>query len=215
MSQVADKAYRELKSRIQGGQFQPGQRLVERSLCDELGMSRTPVREALKILTTEGLVTTRPRRGMVVSKLSAEEVDEIFEFGLVLEAFIASLAAKKADEKRLIVLNNILNDMQNLLSSDDPDKSRYIELDRLFHVQIAAAAANERLTRMLRQTMDNRVLHQAFSHYHTRDCEVSLLQHQTILRAIESGDSEWASSAMRTHILTGRSASHSGETQES
>jgi DNA-binding GntR family transcriptional regulator len=211
MSQVADKAYRELKSRIQGGQFQPGQRLVERSLCDELGMSRTPVREALKILTTEGLVTTRPRRGMVVSELSEEEVDEIFEFGLVLEAFIASLAAKKAGEKQLKELKYILNNMKTLLSSDDPDKSHYIELDRQFHVQIAVSAANERLARMLRQTMDNRVLHQTFSHYRAQDCEVSLLQHQTILRAIESGDREWASSAMRTHILTGRSAGHSSE----
>jgi DNA-binding GntR family transcriptional regulator len=208
MSQVADKAYRELKHRIQGGQLQPGQRLVERSLCAELGMSRTPVREALKILTAEGLVTTRPRRGMLVSELSAEEVGEIFEFGMVLEAFIASLAAKKARQKHIKALNKIIILMINSLASPRPDRSLYMELDRRFHIEIATAAGNKRLAAMLKQTMDNRVLHQTFGHYGEKDCELSLLQHQTILRAIENGDGEWASSAMRTHILTGRAAGH-------
>jgi DNA-binding GntR family transcriptional regulator len=207
MSQVAEKAYRELKESIRRGRLQPGDRLVERTICAELQMSRTPVREALKLLTAEGLVSRRPRRGMVVSKMSEDEVREIFEFGVVLEAFVASLAAKKRDAEHVKKLKKLIKSMDACLSGDAVNKSRYVELDRRFHAEIAAAAGNQRLAGMLQQAMESRVLHQAFSRYGHQDCRQSLEQHRTILRAIQSGDPDWASSAMQTHILTGRAMS--------
>ena len=207
MSEASNKAYEEIKQRIQNGSFQPGDRLVERTLCTELEMSRTPVREALRILTAEGWLTNRPRRGMIVSQISEQEVGELFEFGMVLEAFMASLAAKKASASGVKSLKKLLKSMSAVLSSGKPNRSAYVELDREFHALIATLAGNRRLATMLQSSMNAYVLHQAFSRYSTEEMHLSLQQHKTIVDAIERGDSEWAASAMRTHILSGRANS--------
>lgn len=207
MSAVADRAYREIKTRIQDGSLPPGERLVERSLCAALGMSRTPVREALRVLTAEGWVTSRPRRGMVVAGLSREELEEIFEVGVVLEAFVASLAARKAGGSDLKPLKTLLKEMAAVLDSRAPDRAAYVELDRRLHAEIAGLAGNKRVASLLQAAMDTRALFQAFGRYRDEELQVSLQQHGTIVRAIESGDAEWAASAMRTHILSGRAAS--------
>lgn len=204
MSQVAEKAYQEIRQHIQSGAFRPGHHLVERTLCAELGMSRTPVREALRMLTAEGLVLSRPRRGMVVAHLSTEELEEIFEVGVVLESYIASVATRKNCGKPLPELRKIMKNMERLLSRKRPDVQQYMALDREFHQSIMKLAANPRLEHMLRTAMDTRALNLVFAHYSTVALQRSLNQHETIVRAIECGDAEWAASAMRTHILSGR-----------
>lgn len=211
MSETADRAYREIRSRIRSGLLPPGSRLVERTLCKELGMSRTPVREALRLLAAEGLMENRPNRGMVVSRLSEQELDEVFEVGVVLESFIASLATRKAGDGPVESLRELVREMRQVLQAAKPDRRRYVELDQQFHAAIAALAHNPRLSTMLKTVMDVRVLHQAFSYYSLEHLQRSLQQHETILLAIESGDDDWAASAMRTHILSGRAISHSDE----
>ncbi len=215
MSQVAEKAYQEIREHIQSGAFRPGHRLVERTLCAELGMSRTPVREALRMLTAEGLVLSRPRRGMVVARLSTEELEEIFEVGVVLESYIASVATRKNGGKPLPELRKIMNNMERLLNQQPPDVQQYIAFDREFHQTIMKLAANPRLEHMLRTAMDTRALNLVFAHYSTAALQRSLNQHETIVRAIESGDTEWAASAMRTHILSGRAGGPSDATSHS
>jgi DNA-binding GntR family transcriptional regulator len=211
MSETADRAYREIRDRVRNGLLPPGSRLVERTLCKELGMSRTPVREALRLLAAEGLVESRPNRGMAVARLTEQELDEVFEVGLVLESFIASLATRKAGGRPLEPLRGLLRDMRRVLAARAPDRRRYIELDQQFHSTIAGLAENQRLANMLQTAMDVRVLHQAFSHYSMEHLQRSLQQHETILLAIEGGDDDWAASAMRTHILSGRAISHADE----
>ena len=207
MSEVASRAYQEIRDRIQAGKLRPGDRLVERTLCADLGMSRTPVREALRLLTADGWVTNRPNRGMIVTRLTEEEVSEIFEFGMVLESFMASLAAKKATAKDAGWLQGLLERMENVLSSSETELSSYIELDREFHSGIAQMAGNRRLASMLKSVMGSYVLFQAFKQYGKPDLQLSLQQHRTIARAITHADPEWAASSMRTHILSGRSIS--------
>lgn len=211
MSETADRAYREIRDRIRGGHLPPGRRLVERTLCSELDMSRTPVREALRRLAAEGLVESRPHRGMLVARLSGQEIDEIFEVGLVLESFIASLAARKAGGGPIPSLRRLLDEMRRELAKRDADRRRYVELDQQFHAAIAELARNSRLASMLNTAMDVRVLHQAFSHYSLEHLQRSLRQHETILLAIEVGDDDWAASAMRTHILSGRAVSQADQ----
>jgi DNA-binding GntR family transcriptional regulator len=211
MSETAERAYREIRDRIRGGQLPPGSRLVERTLCTELGMSRTPVREALRLLAAEGVVESRPNRGTVVARLSEQEIDEVFEVGVVLESFMASLAARKAGGQSVPALRKPLEAMREVLAARRPNRRRYVELDQQFHAAIAGLARNPRLANMLKTAMDVRVLHQAFSHYSPGHLQRSLQQHETILLAIESGDADWAASAMQTHILSGRAASQADE----
>ena len=138
---------------------------MERSLCREMGMSRTPVREALRRLAAEGLVESRPHRGMTIPQLSDEELDEVFEVGLVLESYMAALATRKSGGKPVNSLRKLLNGMREALSESPPDRLRYVELDQAFHAAIAELAGNQRLANMLETAMDVRALQQAFSYY--------------------------------------------------
>ena len=92
----SDQAYVSLRERILEGRLKPGTALKERDLCEELNVSRTPIREALRRLSADGLAEVRPRRSIVVSSFGADELTEIFELGIVLESFVAALAATKA-----------------------------------------------------------------------------------------------------------------------
>ena len=202
---TSDRVYRILKDRILNGESKPGERLKERDLVAELGASRTPIREALRQLSSEGLVVTRPRRGIIVADLEPREVDEIFELGVILESFAAKLAAASATEADIDRLKSLLNLMEQALSDEEETAfKRYIQLDREFHDAISIAAQNGRLRAILQQTINLRVLSQTFQQYRREDYRQSLSQHRNIAAAIESRDPEWAESAMRTHTLTGR-----------
>lgn len=203
----SDQAYHALRERILSGLIRPGTALKERDLCDELNISRTPIREALRRLSADGLAEVRPRRSIVVSSFNESEVTEIFELGIVLESFVAGLAAEKATPADVIRLEAILDEMATLLATADPDRAeRYVKLDHAFHDAIAATARNPRISQILRQTMSIRVLANIFEKYDTSDFATSMTQHRTIVGAIASGDPEWAQSAMGNHIRTGRAA---------
>lgn len=209
MSEASDRAYSEIRRAIKCGKLLPGDRLVERTLCAELEMSRTPVREALSRLTAEGVVTRRPHRGMVVAEIKPEELEEIFEVGLLIESYMTRLAASKILDNSLEKLRKILDEMHQALAGSDPDTARYIDLDHQFHQLIATSAGNQRLLALWRSSMDARVLYQAFRHYTTEQLRQSAQQHEALLEALQARDAEWASTAMRHHILTGRATSRS------
>lgn len=207
MSASAEHAYEEIYRRIRGGVIAPGEALIERQLCHELAVSRTPVREALRRLTAEGLAESRPNRSVVVAKLSDRELAEAFEVGVVLESFAAGLAARNAGNNPHESLRSLLIDMRATLAVDQLDLAGYVELDQRFHLALAQLTGNQRLVAMLRSATDLRILSQAFRHYTAAQLERSLRQHEVILEAIESGDEDWAASAMRTHILSGKASS--------
>ena len=204
MSAAAEKAYEYIYQSIRQGLIRPGARLIERQLCHELAVSRTPIREALRRLTAEGLVENRPHRGVIVSQLSDAELAEIFEVGVVLETTVAGVAARNSGRAAQLVLRRLLADMRAVLDQDRVAPTQYVSLDHAFHLAIAESTGNRRLVAMLRSTCDLRVLSTAFSHYNQSHFERSLRQHETIVEAIEAGDEDWAASSMRAHVLSGR-----------
>lgn len=202
----ADHAYFALRDRILAGGIKPGDVLKERELCDELSVSRTPVREALRRLSADGLVETRPRRSIIVTSFADNELGEIFELGIVLESFVAALAAEKATAEDRVRLEAILAQMETLIGARQYRAEDYVELDQAFHDQIAIMARNPRIYQILRQTMSFRLLANIFGRYEHDDFVTSLAQHHTIVRAISSGDPDWARSAMASHVRTGQAA---------
>lgn len=203
----SDHAYEALRTQILTGRIPPGTALKERDLCELLNVSRTPVREALRRLSADGLAEVRPRRSIIVSSFDEHEIAEIFEVGIVLESFVAGLAARKATTDDLNLLGDIVEQMAACLHRDEPDRSKeYVALDQVFHDAIAAAARNPRITQILRQTMSVRVLSNIFSRYSPGDFENSLAQHRIILRAITERDVDWAQAAMGSHIRAGQAA---------
>lgn len=202
---LSEQPYRELRARILDGRLEPGTPLKERDLCADLHVSRTPIREALRRLSADGLAEIRPGRSIIVARFDSQEIEEIFELGIVLESFVAGLAAAKATPDDIARLAAILDDMQKAVDAAPARHAAYIQLDRDFHEHLSAIARNRRVSDMLRQAVSFRVLLDVFTDYDSPDFATSLAQHRTILGAIEARDADWASAAMRTHIMTGRS----------
>lgn len=188
---LSEQPYRELRARILDGRLEPGTPLKERDLCADLHVSRTPIREALRRLSADGLAEIRPGRSIIVARFDSQEIEEIFELGIVLESFVAGLAAAKATPDDIARLAAILDDMQKAVDAGPARHAAYIQLDRDFHEHLSAIARNRRVSDMLRQAVSFRVLLDVFTDYDSPDFATSLAQHRTILSAIEARDADW------------------------
>ena len=197
----SDESYKALRNEILAGALKPGDALKERELCARLGNSRTPIREALRRLVADGLAELRPRRSIVVSSYSDEELGEIFELGSLLETHVAGLAAQKADREDVAALEDILGDMEQVLATEDKAlAAEFARLDQAFHDRIASAARNRRIASILRQTVSLRLLANLMARYRKSDFKASVAQHREIVAQIARGDAEAARAAMQGHV---------------
>lgn len=205
MSVAVDKAYAALREKIFSGELVAGDRLKERELCEELEVSRTPVREALRRLQADGLVLIEPRRGGIVAGVSVDEVNEIYSLGILLESYAARLAADCVTPEALAALDEILEQMAIALRDDSPESRQvYLELDSDLHRHIIEITGNRRLGSLLSQIVGIPVLVQAFNRYSHQELKKSLEQHRNIVAALHAADPEWAEAAMRSHIHSAR-----------
>ena len=148
-----DTVYSRLRDMILANVLRPGQKLIDRDLAEELGISRTPVREALGRLAMMGLVEARSRRGYYVRQYSIEEVSDIYEFRKILEVNAARLAAKNAQPEDILVFDRILSDLRKL-NTKPTNLVKYIELDLELHNQIGKASGNASLCQAVQNLMD-------------------------------------------------------------
>ncbi len=149
----AERAYREIKSRILENEFPAGSIMLEQELAALLSMSRTPVREALIRLAREGMIDVRPRHGMRVLPVSANDMREIYQILTALEAEAAAQIARDgADPLHLAELRTAVAEMDEALSTDDLDA--WARADDHFHRVILATCGNQRLKAIIEQFMD-------------------------------------------------------------
>lgn len=144
---LAEKAYQLLVRMITRLELPPGALLVEKALMEQLGIGRTPVREALQRLAIEGLVTHLPNRGMFVAEISAVSVQEIYEFRALIDGNAARLAAQRSTPEQVAELDRLQNELVKATEDDDID--RYVALDRAFYEVLGAAAHNALLAEVL------------------------------------------------------------------
>lgn len=144
---LSERAYEQLVRMITRLELAPGAVLVERSLMAQLGIGRTPVREALQRLASEGLVTHQPHRGMFVSDIGAADVQQIYEFRTLIDGTAVSLAATRASRAQVAALAEIQAALVQATIDDDID--RYVSNDRAFHEAIAAASQNRLLAEVV------------------------------------------------------------------
>ena len=137
---LAEKAYQLLVTKITRLDLLPGSVLAERTLIEELAIGRTPIREALQRLAIEGLVEHMPNRGMFVADITAQSVQQIYEFRSLLDGYAAWLAATRADAQQIQELRHLHKELVRATEDDDID--RYVTLDRRFYEVLAAAARN-------------------------------------------------------------------------
>jgi DNA-binding GntR family transcriptional regulator len=184
---------------IRGGRFAPGQRLIEADLTRELGVSRGPVREALRRLAAEGLVEIVPHRGALVRRLSAREALELFEIRTELEAFAARRAAAAMDDA---CRRDQFRRAVEPIRDDAPRHSTaaYVVENQSFHAAIIAAAGNLQLAGLNRQFQLSLIMAQIGGALSSELIAASLREHREIADAILAGDGAAAERALRAHL---------------
>lgn len=191
-STQASQAYIELKQRIVSGEFGPEDRLREVELSERLGMSRTPVREALKRLEDEGLLTHQPRKGLLVTTLDQQSITQLYSLREILEGGAARFAAKHADDIEIDNMRAILDDSKN---GADPIKSNYD-----FHQAIYAASHNQFLIKAINNLIDSTALLGQSTLAHTGRPALAYQEHMTLFDAIAARDADRAEQEARSHI---------------
>jgi DNA-binding GntR family transcriptional regulator len=186
----------ELRSMITRGDLKPGDRLVEDRLAEQLGVSRNPVREAIRALESTGLVEVRPRKGAYVSSFHVDDVRKLLELRAVLEAYAAELAASQSDPEGLATLGDLLTEGRRASAADD--LVRAAECHRAFHVAIESLADNPYLAHAVAPLRHQTEL--VFSVLSARRDRTSWDEHQRVRDAIVAGDVEAAREATHAHM---------------
>lgn len=197
-----------LRRWILEGEYEPDERLVEEQLAERLGVSRTPIRQALTTLEAEGLVEIAPNRGATVCSFSVEEVWDIYDLRAVLEGHAARRAAGRIGGSELDDLKNLAAVMEQMALERSADHEeeirRLVDRNQKFHGIIVAACRNQRLERLVRRTVEIPLMFKAFFWYTPHERIVSNHYHRQILHALEQGDAERAEIVMREHVYEGR-----------
>jgi len=201
---LSDRIRNALTDAISSGELAPGTTLDEQQLADRYGASRTPVREALRQLATSGMVEVRPRRGVIVRHVTADEVMDMFETMAELEAVCVRLATYRITPLERSRLLRIHEASQAAVEQDDVDA--YDALNRDFHEAIYRAAHNDFLAD---QAITVRTRLNAFRRMQLRQARrlaSSRAEHDAVMQAIAEGNGEEAGRRMRAHMLNAASA---------
>ena len=193
-----------LRQRIFAHELTPGTWIDEQKLAEQYGISRTPLREALKVLASEGLVTLKPRRGCYVTEISERDLDEVFTVMSMLEGECARTSATKASAADLERLRAIHADLENAAAAGDIDG--FFEANQAFHQEVQHIAGNRWLTQAitdLRKVIKLSRHHSLFSDGRLRQ---SLAEHRGLLDALSRRDVARSEQLMREHISSGRQA---------
>jgi DNA-binding GntR family transcriptional regulator len=191
--------YARLRDMIVTNALYTGQKLVDRELAQLLGVSRTPIREALGRLSMTGLVESRARRGYYVSMFSADQVSDLYEFRRILEINAARLAAQNARPEHLREFDHILGKLEKL-TSEPRDHARAVKLDLEIHDLIARASGIRSLHQAVQGVLD-KVMRFISMEIGDRDSLAAAhSQHRALLKAIKRKNAERAAELIRAHI---------------
>ena len=193
-----------LRERIFSHELPPGTWVDEQALAEQYGISRTPLREALKVLASEGLVTLKPRRGCYVTEISERDLDEVFAVMSMLEGECARSSATKASAADLERLRAIHTDLENAAAAGDIDG--FFEANQAFHHAIQEIADNRWLLHVIEDLRKVIKLSRHHSLFSEGRLEQSLAEHRGILDALLARDATAAETRMREHIRSGRQA---------
>jgi DNA-binding GntR family transcriptional regulator len=191
-----------LRQRIFNRELAPGSWIDELKLAEEYGISRTPLREALKVLATEGLVTMKMRRGAYVTEVNDKDLRDVFHLMAVLEADAAVTAAQTATDEQL----EELNDLHLQLEKSTKDRVQFFTINEAFHVKLLEVANNRWRDQMVADLRKVMKLNRAQSLLKAGRIQESLAEHTAIMAALNKRDAKAAQMAMRLHIESGQEA---------
>ncbi|MEI6418057.1 MAG: GntR family transcriptional regulator [Sphingomonadales bacterium] len=200
MQSAADRAYLEIRGLILAGDAPPGTPLKEEALADIVGVSRTPIRDALRRLEQE-LYARRTASGrLVVASWDMDDVAEMFALRAMLEGHAAARAATRITPQALAHLRDANGQIEAALALPQPDVAVFLTQNRRFHDIIIAAAGSARLEAMLTALVEQPVVRRTAARYTAQELVRSAREHAELIQACTARDGEWARALMQAHI---------------
>ncbi|WP_149780854.1 GntR family transcriptional regulator [Roseovarius litoreus] len=188
-----------LRQMILEGVMQPGEKINEKALTTQFGVSRTPLREALKVLAAEGLLELIPHRGAVITRQSEAEIAEVFHVLAALEGLAGELTAQVASDAELAQITAMTEELRQ--SYAQTDRPRYFRINQAIHQEILAASGNDTLVKS-HELLAHRVQRARYQANLTpQRWRAAVEEHEAIAKALAARDAETTSRLMRDHLL--------------
>jgi DNA-binding GntR family transcriptional regulator len=207
VAKTTEKAYEAIRSRILKGSFAPAFHLREEEVAEQVGVSRTPVREALRRLAAEGYVEFLPNRGAFVAKWSERSVSDLIDVRAELAAMACRLAASRIRKEDLEALSKLNREMAEL--AEKKPTGYLTEVSRLnleFHNVIFRTADNEWLLALLQQTAFLPMVQRAQYGFQASDWQRGFERYSELIHALASGNGDWAAATLRSHFHASKHA---------
>lgn len=204
MKKGSEQTYEVLKKRIVAGHYTAGTQLKEEHIAEDMGVSRTPVRAALKRLIDDGLAVQETGRGVFVAGWTRWDIEDMFRLRIRLEPFAARLAAERADSEIIAQLKQCNEEMAQAIANADGSDDGIAEVQAAnsrFHRLMLDAAGSQRLKTMLETMIDMPIITRSFFLYERDDLHRSLQHHRDIAMAVELHDGDLAEQLMSVHLL--------------
>ena len=201
---ATEQAYHVIRNDILTGKLAEGERLTETRLSDDLGLSRTPIREAIGRLILEGFIERQSGYTTRVAHFPEDEAEQVYEIRRLVECYSVQRAARLATEDDIAELRRIHAAMKaDTPPRDNAAYQRLTEANEAFHRAIVKAARSPRLTALMTTALDVSMVVRTYSMFSEKDLVRSLNHHAEIIDAIEARAPEWAASVMSAHLLAG------------
>jgi DNA-binding GntR family transcriptional regulator len=199
---LKQQAYQGIKNAIIDQSIAPGEVLYERALSEQLGISRTPIRESIPLLELEGWVTSVPRKGTFVSKITKQDVEEVIQIRRGLEVLVIEVLVPIISDEQIKHLEGIYDSQLN----EQQENKRFISVDHDFHMLLAEFSGNKRLTNLMKTVSDQMRWFGVSALNSPNRIKQTLTEHQLIIQCLKERDSERAKKAVLEHIECTREA---------
>ena len=196
---LRDVVFNTLREAILKGELQPGERLMELQLASKLGVSRTPIREAIRMLEQEGLAVTMPRKGAEVARMTLKDMEDVLEVREALDELAARIACAKINDEQLENLKSIRDEFKKSLDSGDVKK--IAEEDVRFHDAIYEATDNAKLIALTNNIREQMYRYRVEYLKDQNKYPILIAEHDAIVNALEQRDKEMVTAEMHTHVV--------------
>jgi len=195
-----------LRQRIFKRELEPGSWIDELKIAEDYGISRTPLREALKVLAAEGLVTMKVRRGAYVTEVNEKDLTDVYHLLSLLESDAAGVVASQATETQLRELQALHDELEAAARPHKQDRERFFEINERFHMHLLEIADNRWRDQMVADLRKVMKLNRHHSLFKSGRIEESLAEHRAIMAALAARDALAATHAMQAHFRNGLEA---------
>jgi len=200
MSRASEQAYTKIRDHLLSGAVRPNEQLTEDQLAQITGVSRTPVREAVRRLEDELLLVRSDTKRLFVADWSRDDIEEMFSLRQMLECHAAERAARRLSKAQITQLEAVNHALKHAISQPVPDVARFLEANRSFHDAIVDAADSPRLGQMLARLVEAPVVLRTARTYSLDDLRQSARDHDELIAAFAARDPDWARAVMGSHL---------------